>query len=307
MRNIAKHFETKIKQNIGKTVKVTVGLLKLDDIADGLVRLPGYQRRLREAKVSAMEGAFNGLAAGFVFVNERTTKDPLDNYRPGTRVLYDGNHRTEGAIRAGEKYIPMIFTVGLTATEEDILWEVLNGNRSNPEAVDRLKAKLFRKDSNATAICHTVHKYKYRLPFEGTEEGTEIKAIAALQFAFKREKLDDTLMVCSTAWPHDSNGNRAVAAVQAPMLKGIAVFLSSISGDDIHRFDINRFISRLASRHPGDLMRNISSDIKASGGVAKKLAGVMLDLYNGRARASKCIGLDFRSRGRGATGNGTEE
>jgi len=280
MREIEKFYEKEVRRVVGRSIRVRAGMANIEQ----LKRMPNYQRAIREGKVKAIVAEFNGLALGYVYVNERAN---------GQKELVDGNHRSHAAMEVGYKFLPMIMTIGMTEQEEAVLWRKLNNNRSNPSATEDLNAAKWAKDPEAIKLMATVRHYGYRFAFEKCRPGRTIDAVQALRYAMRREALDETLLVCSTAWP---DGDDARAGVTAPILKGIAVFLSSIAEEDTEKFSVERLIERIAKHHPSRLLGAATQATSRYSDVARRIAREMVEIYNGSLAPEKCVEVDFRPR-----------
>lgn len=203
----------------------------------------------------------------------------------GSLYLLDGQHRVEGARRAGEKEMIAFVYTGLTHEEEADLFYKHNDARVGMNAQLKFNAAVEAGYPEQVEIKEIVQNLGGRINVHGNQLG--INAVVMLERIYKVRGpggLRRILKMVKEAWPDYNFSNPAASSA---MLGGLAYFDAlhfdtNGAGDD---GDYDLFLKRLKVAGPEDVSRRgdgIHGTRKATKEAAYYYA--LVDTYNYRTR-----------------------
>jgi hypothetical protein len=249
---------------------------------------PKVQRDLSDSRAQRIADDFNEQGFGVPVISRRTD---------GTLVVIDGQHRIEGARRAGRgnDVVPMEVFNGLTLQEEAALFRYRNSTKQ-PTPVDTFKVALIERRADEVSIARIIGAYGWRVDTAGSRGTTQ--AVAALRTVYAKDKdrhgistgatLDMTVKVLTGAW---GTGHNSLAAA---VLLGTGAVVFRYSS----RLDVPMLSKalELGWTKPENLMTQARSWKDASGGtIENAAANVITNAYNKRVRAEKKKLPDWQS------------
>jgi len=138
--------------------------------------------------------------------DERIANEPKVSYRDGKFFVFDGQH-TIGArvLISGDKNIPIKCKVyyGMDEEEEALLFAQQNGISAPLTAGSKMRAKIFGKDSEATAFYEANHSVGLALDFDHNRGLDRIGCIKTAFNAYKRigeERYTEAMRILKAAW-----------------------------------------------------------------------------------------------------------
>jgi len=163
-----------------------------------------YQRELFSPRAKEIASKFD----------ERIANEPKVSYRDGKYYVFDGQH-TIGArvLVSGDKDVPIKCKVyyGMDAEEEALLFAQQNGISAPLTAGARMRAKIYGKDSEATAFYMANVSIGLMLDFDHNRGLDRIGCIKTAFNAYKRigeERYTEAMKILKAAWDGDPDSFR---------------------------------------------------------------------------------------------------
>lgn len=199
--------------------------------------------------------------------------------RDGEYYAWDGQ-QTSVALRTkfGDNYLVpcMIYYDVPSWVDEAILFENANrkGFRKAVSDAERWTSRINRGEEAATNIQHIVERNGFRIASDGRSGGNKIIcAISALDDVYAKYGelvFAEAISNLAMAWDGDA------VSVQAPMLRGMAMFVNKYKGE----YDRKKLIARLRKYPAAVVMASAKTRIDAK---TAKYAEEILAVYNKNA------------------------
>jgi hypothetical protein len=177
--------------------------------------------------------------------------------------LVDGGHRRACCQKLGYKHWYAYVIAGLDSRKEAELYESMNVDRKNANALERFKARLHYRDPVAITIKGTVEHNGFELELcRGRNGGRIIHCVVALDMIFRRANrpgLEQVLHVIKNCWDEDEFG-----ATEAVTLRGIHMVLHAKIWRE--RIDLPHLIKRLQKISVNKLLRKARGYHDSQGG-----------------------------------------
>ena len=163
-----------------------------------------YQRELFSPRAKEIASKFD----------ERIANEPKVSYRDGKYYVFDGQH-TIGArvLVSGDKDVPIKCKVyyGMDAEEEALLFAQQNGISAPLTAGARMRAKIYGKDSEATAFYMANLSVGLVLDFDHNRGLDRIGCIKTAFDAYKRigeERYKEAMTILKSVWDGEPDSFR---------------------------------------------------------------------------------------------------
>lgn len=242
---------------------------------------PEVQRGLDENRAQRIADDFNDIGFGVPVVSLRATENGSQY------VVLDGQHRIEGARRAGrgDETFRMEVLSGLSRQDEALVFRVRN-NTSKPTPVDTFKVALIEGRPEERSIARILATYGWKVENGGAYAA--VQSVAALREVFRRDAdrhgvstgstLNVAVRVLTNAWGLGQN------SLAATILLGVAGLVRQHP-----RIDTEMLSKVLESiwQKPENLITQARSYKDVSGGSSRDAAAtVITNAYNRRVRRS---------------------
>ncbi|KAB7752781.1 DUF6551 family protein [Mycolicibacterium mucogenicum] len=230
-----------------------------------------YQRLLDVARARTITASWDRRLVGIIEVSDRGP-DASPRY-----AVVDGQHRWAAA-RFLQNPPQLVANVheGLTVEQEAELFDKLNRQRRQPTTWDHWKARRAAGDTTVAAIERVVAKAGLVVT-ETTGRDGAVWCISTMEKIFASggpELLQMTLDVITIAWGHQR------AAVEAPMVHGIAMALQTFDGR-ISAQRLDDALTAVAPKRIRVMATTLRDDAGMTGSLAKLTAVAIINLYNG--------------------------
>lgn len=198
------------------------------------------QRNLDERKAKAIADAFDPEVFGVVTVCQANGA--------GVYHCIDGQHRVAAVRMAlGENQaVPCNVISASDPKRAAQIFNVMNGSRSKPQAVDMFKVRVTAGEETEVAVNRTLNALGYRVAIS-SEDGT-IRAVQTCCAVYRRFGVDvlrDAISTIKDTW------GRSADAVDGHIINGFAEFLAE-HGDKIDRKSLATKMARAYT--PGRLI-----------------------------------------------------
>ena len=243
--------------DVGEMRVVKIADLKIDHL---------YQRDLIAAVVEKIARDYDIVTAGTIVVSERDS---------GELFIVDGQHRTAGALRAGETEILAQVLTGMSAEDEARLR--LQGNFKRTDTIyENFRARLFANDEVALGMRKIAELEETQFNMAPNESAHGINAIASAEAIYRSDGTGQKLREVLNALRQAFGALDSRKASSANM-KGIAWFLDRHDAE----IDRERFFDRLRLQGTAALHRMAVNHKAAMGGAMwLNVYRAMVEVYN---------------------------
>lgn len=225
-----------------------------------------YQRDLDEKRAEEIAAGWDPDLVEMPTVSKRAD---------GKYYMVEGQHRQNGAIRAGkgEELFLMRVHHGLTREEEAQLFVALNGKRVSVSAYHNYRARLKSKETIACEIDAILCRFGYRVTHSCCVLG--IAAVKAVECAHKNRTLEPTIQILH-AWGAGQPG-----FLDGSLIRGVSAFLKKYPEAEPEHLS-----KQLKELPPELLVTRLLRETKALHcSVADAACTVFQEIYNKKTRA----------------------
>lgn len=198
-----------------------------------------YQRPLTTF-VDRIKKKYDPALVGTLVVSKRNSKQ---------YAVVDGQTRMEALREMGLGKVPCLVYFNLTQAQEASLFARLQKERRGIHSYHRFRAGLVAGEQEPQEITEICNECGFKI---GLEKNAEISAVAALEYAYRRdpEILERLLLVVKEAW------DDLIPA--GDIIRGIALFYADMAKAK-KTVDDERLANRLAGESPEALRRRASA------------------------------------------------
>lgn len=228
-----------------------------------------YQRPLNESRVRRIAAEFD----------ERIANEPKVSYRNGHYYVFDGQHTIAARKRLNHNRdlpIRCKVYVGLSESEEALLFAQQTGASAVLTSGDRIRALIYGGDSQAIAFLKATEGMGVLLDYAQTSGKKRIACISTAFDAFRRmgkEQYQEGLSVILSAWKGEPNSFRA------QNISGIMRFVELYHGE----YNAERLVHRLKGVDPLTIYREgRAMGVNLTG--YKKYLYQVYRIYNGNSQ-----------------------
>lgn len=251
-----------------------------------------YQRALKDHKVKELIREWDEAQAGVIYVSRR---------EDGTVAVIDGQHRLRAmeSVHGGNVAVQAVVYHHLTVEQEAILFNALNGKRTQTSALEKFRSRLAYRDPVTTDIVDTVHaagleiNWTFRSkPGHGVHAIAAVAALERIYHTGGRVWLREVLQILVDAWdgaPHSLN---------ASALEGMLTFIGIFWPD----YDHTSLTRKLSLHAPEEVLRDagvLAKSMHSGRPSTIAFAVVVRGIYNHSRRANRLGEITDERRPRG--------
>lgn len=198
-------------------------------------------------------------------------------------AVIDGQTRMLAMREKEETVAPCLVYEGLTRKQEADLFARLQTERRGMATWIRFRAALISGKAEAGAIAALARSEGFKVAGDGDDKG--IRSIAALEWLYRRDLLEDVLQVVRDAWGRpDFTKSTSDMRVRGEILQGIGRFLK-----DTEEVDVARLVRNLSGVTPEQLRHranNLREGSGSSGNYSLFIRDALVGIYATRGRAA---------------------
>tara|TARA_R100000773_G_C4202877_1_gene104739 strand:+ start:79 stop:921 length:843 start_codon:yes stop_codon:yes gene_type:complete len=245
-----------------------------------------YQRNIDNRLVNNITKNYDSSMIGTITV---TTDEEL--WEELSYEIIDGQNRVKAIknVLGSNATIQVNCIYNLNEEEKAKYFYELNKNRKSLSSMDLFKAKLVSGDKDSLNLHEICKQYECNILTIDTNSKNNIntcRSIALLQNLYKRNLLEDVLLVIQSAYNHNNNENLAKGKFESRFLQNIATIINVYSKEInferlvnvLSKNSVNNFNMEYNRQYSPDEIKNFSGCVLIVNAYNKNLRKGRLDV-----------------------------
>lgn len=277
-----------------KIIEVEIAKLQVD---------PSYQRDFSETLVDDIAQNFDLVAAELITVSDRGTRNGDANKVPGGLWIVNGQHRSKGARKKGNKKI-WARVIDLCKEDDpaavEARFRLRTNKRLSDRPLERFKAQLRANDVESLDIVKILAEHGAQINVAPNPE-SGVNCVSTIEALYRLDDgsiLGDTLQLIKDVYG-DVDGRHA----NSSLLKGTCWFIEKHAEES----DRDRLVTKMKGLGAGTLEgRARTMGLTMGGSMWLNYYRAIVDLYNEQLREKNRLGFKTRGKSKLYGGGGSQ-